>query len=379
MTRSSRIALGFAMTLLLASTGCSERKDAPSVLLERGHLLQQEGKFADAVAAYSRAIEQEQTDANLYFNRGVAYGRLEATDKAIADYTEAIRLRPDFAQALNNRGVQRAAKGDHRQALDDYTEAIRFMPNDPLAWRNRGLAHHDISELDKALEDYNESIRLDGKVAESYFKRGNVFMQLKRYDRAAEDFTTAIRLDERLAQAWANRAAAKVYLGEAEPGQVDFEEAKRLDPQSKLPAEVERLLAQTLKEGGGKPATNGRSATMGREQQAFAAAQAQFESLGLGVVKHPLGLECAKGEVRFVAFVRPVGASADEKISVSAAELQQAQSSPVPVHLVVVRFIRSPDGRETPSVSTPDPDWLKDTTRLVPTAYEFRPQQGRSP
>ena len=52
-----------------------------------------------------------------YFNRGVAYQRMEWRDSAIADYNEVLKFTPDDACVLSNRGLAYSEKGEHDRAI----------------------------------------------------------------------------------------------------------------------------------------------------------------------------------------------------------------------------------------------------------------------
>ena len=51
----------------------------------RGNAAMESGKHAEAIAAYTEAIEQEPQKADHYLDRSIAYDAAGETDKAIAD------------------------------------------------------------------------------------------------------------------------------------------------------------------------------------------------------------------------------------------------------------------------------------------------------
>ncbi len=52
------------------------------------------GEYVSAIDDYTKAIEFEKNDADLYNSRGVAYYNTDNLDKALADYDQAIKLDP---------------------------------------------------------------------------------------------------------------------------------------------------------------------------------------------------------------------------------------------------------------------------------------------
>ena len=77
--------LGFSLFLC----GCS---DSGKKALEAGVSASSAGEYEKAVSSFSEAIRLDSRNADAYYGRAYAYGRIGEQDKAIADYDEAIRL-----------------------------------------------------------------------------------------------------------------------------------------------------------------------------------------------------------------------------------------------------------------------------------------------
>src|SRR5262249_2855588 len=61
-------------------------------------------QYAQAIAAYDRAIQLEADDREALLGRAVACHRLGKLDAALADYDRAIAIHGPTPEALNNRG-----------------------------------------------------------------------------------------------------------------------------------------------------------------------------------------------------------------------------------------------------------------------------------
>lgn len=61
----------------------------------------QEQKFDNAIKYFDRAIQLNSTAGNVYFNRALAYSRLQNKDMAIVDYEKFIKLKPNDPNTPN--------------------------------------------------------------------------------------------------------------------------------------------------------------------------------------------------------------------------------------------------------------------------------------
>jgi serine/threonine protein kinase/Tfp pilus assembly protein PilF len=166
----------------------------PGEVLARAQQLNRDGKYAEALEAFSEAIRLKPDYAAAYVGRGNAYFFLQQFDRAVEDSSQALKIRPGFAQAYDVRG--RA-----------------FMRQ---------------KQFDRALQDYNEAIRLNPDLAVAYVDRGHLYNQQGEYQHAVRDFDEAIRLKIDSANAYEGRALAKRRLGDKAGADADKEHAAQL-------------------------------------------------------------------------------------------------------------------------------------------------------
>ena len=77
-------------------------------------------------AQYDLAVKQFPRYARVYYNRGLAYRKLDNLDQAIANYTQAIRLDPKLVAAYANRSYVYYKKGDLNRALADLDKVLEL-------------------------------------------------------------------------------------------------------------------------------------------------------------------------------------------------------------------------------------------------------------
>ena len=86
-----------------------------------------QGRIAEAVGAYQRAITINPTHPEIHYNLGDA---LKDRDLAGAEmaFRAALTLRPDYAEALDSLGICDFFKGNFADALDKFDRALHLKP-----------------------------------------------------------------------------------------------------------------------------------------------------------------------------------------------------------------------------------------------------------
>ena len=109
--------------------------DIASTHLVRGHIFLQQGKTAEATAAYRLAIQKPLAFpwqlAMAYDRLGRIYAAQGETSKALEQYDKAISQQGDMAVVYANKGYLLERLGQSQEALTLYQQALHLMPNDP--------------------------------------------------------------------------------------------------------------------------------------------------------------------------------------------------------------------------------------------------------
>lgn len=171
--------------------------------ISNAHSLQRQGNIDKAIEKW-RAIADvvEETDKDLatraLFFIGYLFEKQGKYEEAIRAYSKWIYLNPEDPIPYNNRGLLMAARlGQYEAALKDYNEAINQKENYDLAYYNRGIVKDKLGQLGSAIEDFNKTIDLNKDFAAAYCSRGISKATLGRKDEAREDFTIALKLAQK--------------------------------------------------------------------------------------------------------------------------------------------------------------------------------------
>jgi tetratricopeptide (TPR) repeat protein len=209
--------------------------------INQGEAYFKQGKYPEAIADFTKAIELDPKLAVAYSNRGVAYlDGLKKFPEAIADFTKVIELDPKLAVAYLNRGQAFYNLEKNVEAIADCTKAIELDTKLALAYLLRGMAYQGLKgflgfpvpKYPEAIADFTKAIELDPKLVDAYNLRGVTYLDgLKKYPEAVADFTNAIELDPKLAVTYINRGIAySDGLKKFPEAIADFTKAIELDP-----------------------------------------------------------------------------------------------------------------------------------------------------
>lgn len=198
----------FFAAMLLGLTPILSMADEPKTALEyaqRAYQHEREKRYDEAIADFSKSIELDPTNAEIYFTRSSLFaegGLAKKPDyaKAVADLTKALEVQPKWYSARFNRGLYFESLREYDKAIADYTKVIDG-PTDfssagegeqkslAHAYHYRGRVYQWYKkDFAKAATDFTESIRLDPTVEMLRYRRGQAYFELKNYEDARHDF-----------------------------------------------------------------------------------------------------------------------------------------------------------------------------------------------
>lgn len=85
-------------------------------------------RYEDAIECYNMALELRPDLLETYFNRGLAYTRLERYDRAREDLSKVIELNPNLSEAFYTRGLVSEYERRYDEAIADYEKALEIDP-----------------------------------------------------------------------------------------------------------------------------------------------------------------------------------------------------------------------------------------------------------
>ncbi|MBV6643569.1 MAG: tetratricopeptide repeat protein [Cyclobacteriaceae bacterium] len=154
-----------------------------------------QGKFKEAIAAYSHYISENPRSVGAIYNRGRAYEELGNYDQAEQDFTKVSEL-----DEKNVNAYLSLAKLYYRQELYTkaliYTEsALEINENSADGYFLNARAQHQLGYIDGAMESYTLAIKINKDYGEAYLYRGALKIHKNQTRSACEDFKKAENLE----------------------------------------------------------------------------------------------------------------------------------------------------------------------------------------
>ena len=168
--------------------------------IQAGQRAFQSGKYADAIARFSRVVGSGKADkkalAKIFYLRGVSYQKLKRLTPAIADFSNAIWLDelPVSLQsrAYIRRGQLRLLMSQHKQALKDMNNAVRLAPT-AMSYSARAEALIRLGDSARALKDLDRALSDKGaKRSRVHYIRAQAFEALGRKGDAVANLQKAL-------------------------------------------------------------------------------------------------------------------------------------------------------------------------------------------
>lgn len=168
--------------------------DAPEVHRIAGLLEANDGRFAQAITRYQRAIELPSTNSDAWRRLGEAYRRNNQPDLALTALRKAVEVEPGYYRTHQDLGSWYFTRGEYRPAIPELEAAARLAPTVPRAHSSLATALMNVGEFKSAENELRAALGLkeDATVMHSL---GQVLMYQSRDGDAIPFFRRAFALD----------------------------------------------------------------------------------------------------------------------------------------------------------------------------------------
>ncbi|MFD8284976.1 tetratricopeptide repeat protein [Streptomyces solisilvae] len=117
-------------------------------ITSRARIYQSVGRYEEALAEYTHAIELNSSSASIIADRGYLNRLAGRYEEALADCASAIELDPENSNAITNRGATYRISGQYEEALVDFDRAIELDPGSGWAHYEKTVALYAAQDPD---------------------------------------------------------------------------------------------------------------------------------------------------------------------------------------------------------------------------------------
>lgn len=195
-----------------------------------GIVLGLEGRNQEALQAFDRAVHFSPEYDEAHYNRGVALQKLGRVKEALAAFTKCVELKPDYFPAYNNRGIVLKEMGDLKGALADFQKAVAIQPNFAEAHNNLGVVLQQLGRAHDAITAYRSALQSNPLYADAHTNLGALLLERGDLTLAKKHFEEALRIQPNSPQAFYNRGVVHLRQERWQNACHDFQEALRRNP-----------------------------------------------------------------------------------------------------------------------------------------------------
>jgi tetratricopeptide (TPR) repeat protein len=189
------------------------------------------GNYPRAIEILDSAIRLNNTEADMYAHRGLAYEKINEAVRARKDFEYAFSLNPEHSVTLANNASSLMNEGRIPESLESIGRAIRSNPDAPDFYAQRAFMRLKNNEFELAVSDYDSAVHLSPQDGALWFNRGLALEKCGRSADAFESFGLAIIQDERNERAWFMQGALQLKKNEIKNAISSFTIAIGINPE----------------------------------------------------------------------------------------------------------------------------------------------------
>lgn len=182
-------------------------------------------EWENAIGLIDRLIGCENVDkAQLYYDRGYCYNRLEQLEDALIDFSAYTALRPGSINGLKFRIEVLRELGRFEEVIADHDRIIDIVNNSGSRY-DKLITLIWMEYWEQAVVESSLCIGLYPRDRRFYFARGEAFEGMKNFAQAICDYTKAWSMRKKDPTGILKRALVKEHMGDTEGALLDYDMA----------------------------------------------------------------------------------------------------------------------------------------------------------
>ncbi|MDG1545726.1 MAG: tetratricopeptide repeat protein [Candidatus Poseidoniia archaeon] len=208
---------GFPSKALDAANRLIRRAQRDGVLMQdsrmwlsKARALTGHREYGRSITYYSMALEIDQNNEELWFEKGELHRKLKQWEDAEACYLNSTEIRYTYGEAWLKLAQMKERREKITEAEDAYVIALELESNHGFAYLGLGRVQAKLDRVKEALKSIEKSIALLNDDYRPYMVRGDIYYSIGDYERSdAKGYSKAVNIRPDLKNGW--RKLAKVY------------------------------------------------------------------------------------------------------------------------------------------------------------------------
>lgn len=184
-------------------------------------------KVVDSVIA--RAALNPDEEANLLYQKAMAYAVLDKTNEAIAEMEKAVKLSPSHMAAQMMLADTYVRVGETDKAEAAFTTVIERHPSNALGYNNRAMFRQSNGNLDGAIGDFDKAVELEPQFFQAMTNKGFALMRAGRTAEAITAFDKSLEMNPKQPGAISLRGTTRLNTGDLRGAAGDYRKVLEMD------------------------------------------------------------------------------------------------------------------------------------------------------
>jgi tetratricopeptide (TPR) repeat protein len=222
-----------AMLAVSISSATSAEDNTSAYWTAQGDELKEQYSFDDAIQAYDKALEINESHIAALAGKGEALWKTGRYNESLLSFDEVLNLSPYYVRAWIGKGVALHGLGDFNGSRQAYDMALEIDPTSAMAWNDKAWLLYKQDMYQEAVDYSDRAIDLlNRNLAATIDTKAVALERLGKNDEALQWIDRALELTPRDSIVWIHRGDILKALGNQTGSQEAYDRAKELPEQS---------------------------------------------------------------------------------------------------------------------------------------------------
>lgn len=171
----------------IMSSNQTPDEEKSSYLNNQGYDLAEEGRWAEAILYYQKALQLNSRNIHSLTNLGNALLELGRLDEALVFQEKALEVEPNSALAWANKAVTLARLNRRPEAILCYDRSLQIEPSNKITWFNKGSSLFFMGHNAEAIKCFDHILEnMDPEMINALGAKSEVLQKLGQVEESAK-------------------------------------------------------------------------------------------------------------------------------------------------------------------------------------------------